>query len=108
VFRRVFPNDSLTHVVAMVRRMPAPGKPFIPAAPVPAPVQGTIVESVVLDPKAPKEEDKSRGLSAANGANCFGIGAVRHWRRSALAPFGIGAVRHWRRSALAPFRVLSG
>lgn len=75
MFHRVFPNDSLTPVVATVRRMTAPGKPFIPAAPVPTPVRGTIVELVVPDPKAAKEDDKSRSLSA----NAIGLGRSAEW-----------------------------
>jgi len=35
VFHRVFPNDSIVPVVATVRRVLPPGKPYVGAAPVP-------------------------------------------------------------------------
>jgi hypothetical protein len=84
-FQRVFPSDSLTPVIVTVRRLAAPGKPFLPAAPVPTPVQAVVVEAVVFDPRSVPEQDKDR-RGPPDGMRAGGLGdrspalpAVRAW-----------------------------
>jgi uncharacterized membrane protein YgcG len=60
-FRRLFASDSLVPIVVTVRRLPAEGKPFVPAAPVPTTTPGAVVEVVLPDPKAPTDRESGRG-----------------------------------------------
>ena len=67
LMHRIFPGDTLTSVVATVRRAPAEGKPFIPAAPVPSEVHRVVVELVIANPKAHTEGDgRSGGFAEYN------------------------------------------
>jgi len=84
-FQRVFPGDSLTPVIVTVRRLAAPGKPFLTAAPIPTPVQAVVVEAVVFDPKNVPDEDKER-RGPPDGMRSFALAerspalpAVRAW-----------------------------
>lgn len=63
----IYPHDSVATIVASVRRAPAPGKPFVAAAPVPSDVRGTRVELVLVDRKAMEEQRKSGGGGEREG-----------------------------------------
>jgi len=56
---QIYPGDTLAHIVAAVRRTPAPGKPYLTAAPVPDDARGAQVELVLVDPKAFEEQRKN-------------------------------------------------
>jgi hypothetical protein len=58
--QRVFPGDSLSPIIGTVRRLAAPGKTFVAAAPVPTPVSATVVEAVLSDPRGASEPDNGR------------------------------------------------
>ena len=64
---QIYPADSVTPIVAAVRRAPAPGKPYITAAPVPADSHGAQVELVIVDPKALEEARKNKSAPPPNG-----------------------------------------
>jgi hypothetical protein len=85
IVHRVFPSDSLTHVIVAVRRATPEGKPFVPAAPTPSTVREPVVEVVIADATAKKDQDKNRTRTAgASGLGMLGEGAltepvVRAW-----------------------------
>jgi len=81
-YSQIYPRDSAAWVVATIRRAPAPGKPFVSAAPVPPDTHGARVEIVLFDPKAVEEERKKQeaarpgfGIPGADPA----APAIRAW-----------------------------
>lgn len=84
MFRRVFPHDSLATIVVTVRRPVPAGTPYVPAAPVPTTTQGHVVEVVLPNPNA-KKDDKARSDVVA----VLGIGLLAD--RTPTLP----AVRAW-------------
>lgn len=84
MFQRVFPTDSFARVVVTVRHMPAEGKPFVSAPPVPTTTRGAVVEVVLPDPKAKREDDGGRPAPGGAEARVFGglaptLPVVRAW-----------------------------
>jgi hypothetical protein len=84
----IYPHDSISTLVATVRRAPAPEKPFVAAAPVPPDEKGTRVELVLVDPKA-LEEQRKKHEGPGPGMEMMGPGlagpitpAVRAWMSS--------------------------
>ena len=78
ILHRVFPGDTLAPLVATVRRAPADGKPFVPAAPIPSGAHGTVVELVIPNPKAHSDRDGGRGPDGFAERNPT-LPAVRAW-----------------------------
>lgn len=78
VLHRVFPGDTLAPLVVTVRRAPAEGKPFVPAAPIPSGAHGTVVELVIPNPKAHSDRDEGRGGGGFAERNPT-LPAVRAW-----------------------------
>ncbi len=72
VLARIYPHDTLAPIVATVRRVAPPGKPYISAAPVPPNIHGAIVDLPVFDAKAAPRDAR---LMAPNVA----LAAVRAW-----------------------------
>lgn len=60
---QMYPGDSVVPIVAAVRRAPAPGKPYVAVAPVPADAHGAQVELVLVDPRALEEQRKKDNAS---------------------------------------------
>jgi hypothetical protein len=58
---RVFPSDTVKPVVVTIRQAVPEGKPFRLRAPVPTTTHGAIVEVVLPDPSAKRDDDKGRG-----------------------------------------------
>ena len=84
---QIYPHDSVTTIVATVRRAPPPGKPFVPAAPIPSDARGVQVELVLVDPKTLEEERKKRDGGPPGGelATLGGgpaMPAIRAWLSS--------------------------
>jgi hypothetical protein len=83
VFARVFPGDTLRPIVAAIRTVAPEGKPFVARAPVPSDSRGAIVEVVLRDPSAKKEDDRSRGRAMFGGsmlaASSVTLPIVRAW-----------------------------
>ena len=57
---RVFPADTVKTAIVTIRRVAPEGKPFIPRAPLPEDTHGAIVELVLSDHSAKKEDDRER------------------------------------------------
>ncbi|HTE47217.1 MAG TPA: hypothetical protein VK636_18350, partial [Gemmatimonadaceae bacterium] len=75
--RRVFPSDSLATLVVTVRRVMPVGKPYVAAAPLSNASNGRVVEVVLPDPKAEKDQEKARG--DLPGTRPPTLPAVRAW-----------------------------
>src|SRR5262245_25907500 len=98
--RSIYPLDSVEHITATVRRAPAPGKPFVAAAPVPADAKGLQVELVLIDPKTLEEQRKNRGGATPppmRDGGMRGMGlvtpAIRAWLASRATKLTGGAAR---------------
>jgi hypothetical protein len=72
VLARIYPRDSLPPIVATVRRVAPPGKPYVGAAPVPANAVGAVVELPLFDAKSPSRTVPSMPTNAA-------LPAIRAW-----------------------------
>jgi hypothetical protein len=95
---QIYPHDSVTAIVATIRRIPAPGKPFVAAAPIPTESKGERVELVLFDPKA-MEEQRKKGdgprPERAMGMNPASVStpAIRSWLSARAAKLTHSATR---------------
>ena len=79
---QIFQRDTIAPIIAAIRRAPAPGKPFVGAAPVPLESRGSRVELVLIDPKTLEAERKKNDGQSNEGP--------RFWAPVTVAAVGVG------------------